>query len=138
MYQYIPKDKNNKTFISRISVNKFDSSYFMVEVDENKQKVFVIKKKENYLNFPSQSNEYHALDSCFVSKTHIAILATPNEIHLQKAAKDDSKQVLRLSHKIQIQRIFSSNNENELIFASETAVVKFDLKTSKILGSVSI
>ena len=48
MYQYIPKDKNNKTFISRISVNKFDSSYFMVEVDENKQKVFVIKKKENY------------------------------------------------------------------------------------------
>ncbi len=113
LYQYVPKDKNNKIFISRISVNKFDSSYFMVEVDENDQKVFVIKKKENYLNFPAQSNDYHALDSCFVSKTHIAILATPNEIHLQRAAvKDDSKQVLRLSNKIQIKRIFSSNNEN--------------------------
>jgi len=97
------------------------------------------KKKESYLNFPSLYNEYSALDSCFISKTHVATLASPHEIHLQRmAGKDDAKQVLRLSNKMQIQRIFSSNQENELIITSETAVIKFDLKTNKILGNVSI
>jgi hypothetical protein len=30
LYQYKPKDKNALTFISRIIVNQFDSSFFMV------------------------------------------------------------------------------------------------------------
>ncbi len=30
LYQYMPKDKNNKIFISELVVNKFDSTYFMV------------------------------------------------------------------------------------------------------------
>ena len=106
----MPKDKNNKVSISKLVVNKFDSTYFLVEIDDNNQKVFMIKKKENYLNFPNISHEYPALDSCFISKTHVAILVSPSEIHLQKTSgKEQDKQVLRLSNKMQIQTIFSSD-----------------------------
>ena len=34
LYQYVPKNKNNSTFIGRIVVNRFDSSLFMVEIHE--------------------------------------------------------------------------------------------------------
>jgi len=34
LYQYVPKDKNNATFIGRIVVNRFDPSLFMVEIHE--------------------------------------------------------------------------------------------------------
>lgn len=53
LYQYNPKDKNNLTFISKIIVNQFDPTCFIVQIDENGEKVFMIKKKENYLNFPN-------------------------------------------------------------------------------------
>jgi hypothetical protein len=33
LYQYLPKDKNATIFISRIIVNFFDSSTFMVQVN---------------------------------------------------------------------------------------------------------
>jgi hypothetical protein len=69
----------------------------------------MIKKKENYLNFPNVSRQYEALDSCFISKTHVAILISPTEIHLQKVTGDEKKQILRLSDKMQIQKIFSSS-----------------------------
>ena len=58
MYQYNPKDKSNLTFISRIIVNEFEPSVFMVQVDENKEKIFMIKKKESYLNFPNVRRQY--------------------------------------------------------------------------------
>ena len=44
----------------------------------------MIKKKESYLNFPNVIRQYNALDSCFISKSQIAILASPTEIQLQK------------------------------------------------------
>jgi hypothetical protein len=45
LYQYTPKDKNALTFISRLIVNQFDPSTFLVQVDENGEKVFMVKKK---------------------------------------------------------------------------------------------
>lgn len=69
----------------------------------------MIKKKENYLNFPNVMRQYDARDSCFISKTHIAILVSPTEIHLQKILGDDKKQVLRLSDKMEILKLFSSS-----------------------------
>jgi hypothetical protein len=69
----------------------------------------MLKKKEAYLNFPSIARQYDALDSCFISKLQIAILISPTEIHLQKVAGDDRKQIMRLSDKLQILRLFSSS-----------------------------
>lgn len=68
----------------------------------------MIKKKEAYLNFPNIARQYTALDSCFISTTQIAILVSPSEIHLQKVIGDDKKQILRLSDKMQILRLFNS------------------------------
>lgn len=112
LYQYNPKDKSNLTFISRIIVNEFDPSVFMVQVDENKEKIFMIKKKESYLNFPNVRRQYEAIDSCFLSKIQVAILASPTEIHFQKIEGDDKKQILRLSDKMTLLRLFSSSREN--------------------------
>ena len=77
LYQYKPKDKNSHIYISRIIVNIFDSSMFIVQVNEDSEKAFMIKKKESYLNFPNILRQYNALDSCFISKSQIAILASP-------------------------------------------------------------
>lgn len=44
----------------------------------------MIKKKESYLNFPNVRRQYEAIDSCFISKTQVAILASPTEIQIQK------------------------------------------------------
>jgi hypothetical protein len=68
LYQYVPKEKNNLAFINKIIVNEFDSSSFIVQIDENGQKIFMIKKKESYLNYPNFLKQYEALDSCFISK----------------------------------------------------------------------
>ena len=70
----------------------------------------MIKKKEAYLNFPNIARQYDAIDSCFISKLQIAILNSPSEIHLQKVAGDEKKQILRLSDKMQILHLFSSAN----------------------------
>jgi hypothetical protein len=69
----------------------------------------MVKKKEAYLNFPNVSRQYDAIDSCFISKHQVAILVSPTEIQLQKLLGDEKKQILRLSDKMQILRIFSSN-----------------------------
>lgn len=45
LYQYVPKSKENSTFIGRIGVNKFDSTMFMVEIHEEQSKVYMTKKK---------------------------------------------------------------------------------------------
>lgn len=112
LYQYVPKDKNAVAYIGRIVVNQFDSSIFMVEIFENEERVFMIKKKEAYLNFPNIARQYDAIDSCFISKNQVAALISPTEIHLQKVAGDEKKQILRLSDKMQILRLFSSSQEN--------------------------
>lgn len=113
LYQYTPKDKNALTFINRIIVNQFDSSTFMVQVNENEEKVFMVKKKESYLNFPNVRKQYEALDSCFISKTHVANLASPKEIHLQRfEGVEEKNKILRLSDKLEILRLFSSNHES--------------------------
>lgn len=78
LYQYAPKDKNSLTFINKIIVNQFDSLFFMVQVDENGEKNFIIKKKQSYLNFPNVIVQYSGLDSCFISKNQLAILVSPN------------------------------------------------------------
>lgn len=84
----------------------------MVQVDENGEKTFMIKKKESYLNFPNVRRQYEAIDSCFISKTQVAILASPTEIQIQKIEGDDKKQILRLSDKMTLLRVFSSSKEN--------------------------
>ena len=80
LYQYKPKDKNANVFIEKIISNPFEESVFMVQINELGENFYMIKKKENYLNFPTVFKDYSALDSCFISKTRIAILASPKEI----------------------------------------------------------
>ena len=138
LYQYTPKDKNATAYIGKICVNQFDSSLFMVETHEEEYKTYMIKKKEAYLNYPNVARQYDALDSCFISKTQIAILSSPTEIHLQKVTGDDKKQILRLSDKMQILRLFSSKNESELIISTSNAVLRYDLKGGKVLGQTEI
>ena len=98
----------------------------------------MIKKKENYLNFPNIARQYVALDICFISKMEIAILASPSEIHLQKILMEDKKQILRLSDKMQIQRLFSSLHEQELIITTSNSVLKYDLKGNKVIGQAEL
>jgi len=138
LYQYNPKDKNALTFISRLIVNQFDSSVFMVQVDEGGLKTFMIKKKESYLNFPNVRRQYEAIDSCFLSKTQVAILASPSEIHIQRIEGEDKKQILRLSDKMTLLRLFSAAQENQLILTTKDAVLKYDLKAGKVLGQAAL
>ena len=98
LYQYAPKDKNALTFISRLSANPFDSTIFMVQLEETGEKHFQVKKKESYLNYPNMVKSFSGLDSCFISSTHIAVLAAPNAIHLQKIVHDDKRKVLKLEN----------------------------------------
>jgi hypothetical protein len=72
----------------------------------------MVKKKEAYLNFPNVERTFDAIDSCFISSTQVAILISPTEIHLQQVKNDPKKQVLRLSDKMQIQRLFNTTKEN--------------------------
>ena len=46
----------------------------MIQINEEGERIFMIKKKENYLNFPTVIQHYSALDSCFISKKGIATL----------------------------------------------------------------
>lgn len=55
----------------------------MVQIDEKGEKVFMVKKKESYLNFPTLCRQYGAIDSCFIGKNQVASLVNPTEIHLQ-------------------------------------------------------
>lgn len=138
LYQYQPKDKSASAFIGRICVNEFDPSQFMVETHEEQHKSFMIKKREAYLNFPNVARQYDALDSCFISQQQIAILASPTEIHLQKVTGNDKKQILRLSDKMQILRLFSSRNEFELLIATSASVLRYDLNGGKVLGQAEV
>lgn len=138
LYQYTPKDKNALTFISRLIVNQFDPSTFLVQVDENGEKVFMVKKKESYLNFPNVRKQFEALDSCFISKTQVAILTSKSEIQLQSFEVTDKKQILRLSDKLEILRLFSSYRENQLIIVTREAVLQYDLKGGKVLGQTGV
>jgi len=56
----------------------------MVQVQENGEKFFQIKKKESYLNYPNMLKSYSAMDSCFISANQVAILVSSHIIHLQK------------------------------------------------------
>ncbi len=69
LYQYVPKDANNSYFIENIIVSQFDPAFFIVQINEAGDKVFTIKKKESYLNFPYVIKNYRAIDTCFISKT---------------------------------------------------------------------
>ncbi len=61
----------------------------------------MVKKKENYLNFPYVLKTFEALDCCFISEVLIAILHTPNIIHFVDVSntiqKEEKKQVLKLN-----------------------------------------
>lgn len=110
----------------------------MVQVDENRQKTFMVKKKESYLNFPNVRRQYEAIDSCFLSKLQLAILASPTEIHFQKIEGDEKKQILRLSDKMSLLRVFSSSKENELILTTNDSVLKYDLKAGRVTGQAAL
>ena len=68
----------------------------------------------------------------------MAILVSPAEIHLQQITTDPKKQILRLSDKMQIQRLFNTTKENELIISTVNSVLRYDLKGSRVLGQVEI
>ena len=127
LYQYAPKDKNAIFFISRLMANPFDSSIFMAQVEENGEKTFQVKKKESYLNYPNMIKSFVGLDSCFISRQEMAVLANPSIIHLQKIAQDDKRKVLRLGEEVQVVRIFSSDKENELILTTTESILKYNL-----------
>jgi len=78
LYQYASKNPNNSFYIEKIIVNQFDTSTFIAQINEEGLKVFIIKRKESYLNFPYVISSYSALDSCFISKSQVALLHTPN------------------------------------------------------------
>jgi coatomer subunit alpha len=82
--------------------------------------------------------QYEAIDSCFLSKTQVAILVSPSEIHIQRIEGEDKKQILRLSDKMTLLRLFSSAQENELILTTKDSVLKYDLKAGKTLGQAAL
>ena len=52
----------------------------MVQVNEEGKNYYMIKKKENYLNFPNKMNTYEGLDSIFISAKVVATLLSPLHI----------------------------------------------------------
>jgi hypothetical protein len=78
LYQYKPKEKDSVTFIEKIIANPFENNCFMVQINEEGERNFMIKKKENYLNFPTVVQNYAALDSCFISSKVLAALVSPH------------------------------------------------------------
>lgn len=51
---------------------------------------------------------------------------------------DEKKQILRLSDKMQILRLFSSNEQNQIVITTLDSVLKYDLKGGRVLGQVEI
>ena len=98
----------------------------------------LLRKKRHILTILMLQDSMMLLIVAFISKTQIAILSSPTEIHLQKVTGDDKKQILRLSDKMQILRLFSSKNESELIISTSNAVLRYDLKGGKVLGQTEI
>ena len=48
----MPKHPSNNFFIDKIIVNQFEPAFFIVQINEEGSKIFTIKRKESYLNFP--------------------------------------------------------------------------------------
>ena len=140
LYQHVPKNPNNNFFIDKIIVNQLDPAFFIVQINEEGNKIFTIKRKESYLNFPYVIRTYEALDTCFISRSQVAILHSPNELHIVSASNKDDKTrtVLKLSNSLKIKAIFSSMEENVMIFTTENCIAQYDVKNGKILGQLTI
>ncbi len=136
----MPKHPSNDFFIDKIIVNQIDPAFFIVQINEEGSKIFTIKRKESYLNFPYVVRTYEALDTCFISKTQVAILHSPNELHIVSASnkEDKTRTVLKLSNSLKIRSIFSSMEENVMIFTTENCIAQYDIKNGKILGQQTI
>ena len=141
LYQYKPKDKNANVVIEKIIANPFEESVFMVQINELGENFYMIKKKENYLNFPSVFKDYAALDSCFISKNRIAILASPREIKFTSfTTNSEPVKTLSLKDPFSIHRIFHSDRPDQLIFVTthNSCITKFDVNTKKPIGQEEI
>jgi hypothetical protein len=70
----------------------------------------------------------------------VAILHGPYELHIVSASnkEDKTKKVLKLSNSLEIRSIFSSMEEDVMIFTTEKFIAQYDLKNSKILGQQTI
>ena len=79
---------------------------------------------------------YEGLDTCFISKSQVAILKSPYEIQLVSAQNKEDKSVLtlKLNKSMNIKNIFSSTDENVLIFTTNDCIAQYDTKNNKILG----
>ncbi len=59
LYQFTPKNPLViNIFVNRYIINQFDSGFYIVEVNDNGEKMFTIKKKDSYLNFPYVIRNY--------------------------------------------------------------------------------
>jgi coatomer subunit alpha len=68
----------------------------------------------------------------------VAILVSPSEIHIQRIEGDDKKQILRLSDKMTLLRLFSAPHENHLLLTTPEAVLKYDLKAARVVGQTAV
>ena len=113
LHQYKPKYKDSRVFIENIKANPFEENAFMIQISESEEKSFMIKKKENYLNFPTIIQNYTGLDSCFISKKSIATLVNYHEIKFSTYGSGElSSRNMKVHDSIVIEKIFNTNQEN--------------------------
>lgn len=82
---------------------------------------------------------FYTLDSCFISKTEVAVLFSPFEINIISAKKDDnSKTSIKFKKEMNIIKIYSSNEENIILLVAEKCIAQFDVKKGKMLCQLPI
>jgi len=95
LYQFKAKTNLKNCFVNQIVGNPFDNSSFKVEIKEllQPENSYMIKKKETFLNFPSVSKEFTALDCCFLNADTIVVLTSPSQLKVTQFVnkKNDDK-----------------------------------------------
>lgn len=141
LYQYKPKDKNANVFIDKIISNPFEESAFMVQINELGESNYMIKKKENYLSFPTVCKDYAALDSCFASKTHTVSVVTPLQIKIENYLdKKETARTINFKEPTCVRRVFHSNTPNQFIFvtSNNNLLTKYDTNQKAVLAYVEV
>lgn len=58
LYQYVPKNKEATMEIKKLFANTFENSLYMALVKEDNANVFVVKKKETHLTYPTVVSKF--------------------------------------------------------------------------------
>jgi hypothetical protein len=64
--------------VDKYIVSGFDSSTFIAEIIDDGVKRFTVNKKPNEFDMAHLIKGFDGIEACFISKTHIAILISPN------------------------------------------------------------